>query len=489
MDASSRILAGVFVATAALSAPAMAADTGPSRTPERLERWKGDFDGMLERRLIRVLVVPNKTNFYIDRGRQRGLNYEAFELFGQEINKRHDTGKVPLKIQYIPVSRQQLIPALLEGRGDIASGNITVTPEREALVDFSIPVTDDAREIIVTAKDAPALATLDDLAGRTVYVRPGTSYFDSLSKLSARLVKEGKAPIQLGALPPELENEDKLEMVNAGLIDYVVIESYLAKFWQQVFPDIVIREDLAVREDAKIAVAFRKDSPKLAAEINQTLATTLKTGSKTRNILFQRYLASADYVTDATSAADMRRFDEAVTLFRRYGAEYDFDYLLLMAQAYQESRLDHSAKSHVGAIGIMQVMPATGREMKVGDIHEVGNNIHAGTKYLRRMEQTYFGDAPMDRLNQTLFAFAAYNAGPSRVDRLRTEAMERGLNPNVWFNNVEIVASERVGRETVQYVGNIFKYYVAYRLLRGESQLREAARESVAVQKTDPATK
>lgn len=488
MVEANRILAGLLAASAVLATPGVAADAATSRTPERLERWKGDFDGMLERRLMRVLVVPNKTYFYIDRGRQRGLSYEAFEQFGQEINKRHNTGKVPLKIQYIPVSRQQLIPALLEGRGDIATGNLTVTPEREALVDFSIPVTDDAREIIVAAKDAPVLSGIDDLAGHTVYVRPGTSYFDSLSKLSARLVKEGKAPIQLGALPPELENEDKLEMVNAGLIEYVVVESYLAKFWQQVFPNIVIREDLAVREDAKIAVAFRKGSPKLAAEVNKTLATTLKEGSKTRNILFKRYLASADYVKDATSAADMKRFDEAVALFRRYGAEYDFDYLLLMAQAYQESRLDHAARSHVGAIGIMQVMPATGREMKVGDIREVGNNIHAGTKYLRRMEQTYFGDAPMDRLNQMLFAFAAYNAGPSRVDRLRTEAMQRGLNPNVWFNNVEIVASERVGRETVQYVGNIFKYYVAYRLLRDEAELREAARQAAGKQRA-PSTK
>jgi membrane-bound lytic murein transglycosylase MltF len=112
----------------------------------------------------------------------------------------------------------------------------------------------------------------------------------------------------------------------------------------------------------------------------------------------------------------------------------------------------------------MQVMPATGKELQVGDIKQVDANIHAGVKYIRFMVDQYFADEPMDRLNKGLFAFAAYNCGPGRVRQLRKEAQTRGLNPNVWFNNVERIAGERIGRETVQYVSNIYKYYIAYTL-------------------------
>jgi membrane-bound lytic murein transglycosylase MltF len=140
----------------------------------------------------------------------------------------------------------------------------------------------------------------------------------------------------------------------------------------------------------------------------------------------------------------------------------------MAAQGYQESRLDHSARSHVGAIGVMQVMPATGAELRVGDITMLEPNIHAGVKYLRTMVDRYYAKEPMDDLNKALFAFAAYNAGPGRVRQLRREAAARGLDPNVWFNNVERVAAERIGRETVTYVSNIYKYYVTYLLIQGE---------------------
>jgi membrane-bound lytic murein transglycosylase MltF len=148
----------------------------------------------------------------------------------------------------------------------------------------------------------------------------------------------------------------------------------------------------------------------------------------------------------------------------------------MAAQGYQESALDHSARSQVGAIGVMQVMPATGKELNVGDITELEPNIHAGVKYIRFMMDRYFKDEPMDALNKGLMTFAAYNAGPGRLRQLRREAEKRGLDPNVWFGNVERVASERIGRETVQYVSNIYKYYVAYKLAMEQRELREAAK-------------
>jgi membrane-bound lytic murein transglycosylase MltF len=166
-----------------------------------------------------------------------------------------------------------------------------------------------------------------------------------------------------------------------------------------------------------------------------------------------------------------------VELFRKYGEKYDMDHLLMMAQGYQESTLDQQARSPVGAIGVMQVMPATGKDMNVGDITQLEQNINAGVKYMRFMMNQFYADQPMDALNKGLFTFASYNAGPGRLQQLRKQAAKRGLDPNVWFNNVEVIAAERIGRETVQYVSNIYKYYLAYRLVAEERAARAQAKE------------
>jgi membrane-bound lytic murein transglycosylase MltF len=196
------------------------------------------------------------------------------------------------------------------------------------------------------------------------------------------------------------------------------------------------------------------------------------------NTLLKRYLQNVKYVKEATDDAELRKFEQTVALFRRYSGQYDMDYLLMMAQGYQESRLDQNARSHVGAVGVMQVMPATGQELKVGDIAQIEPNIHAGVKYIRHVIDTFYAREPMSPLDRTLFAFASYNAGPGRLQSLRREAAKRGLDPNVWFHNVEYVAAEKVGQETVTYVSNIYKYYVAYTLVTDAEAQRRSARDS-----------
>jgi membrane-bound lytic murein transglycosylase MltF len=155
-------------------------------------------------------------------------------------------------------------------------------------------------------------------------------------------------------------------------------------------------------------------------------------------------------------------------LFERYGKQYQIDWLLLAAQAYQESGLDNNKKSAVGAVGIMQVMPATAKDprVRVKNVHELDRNIEAGTKYLRLMMDDYYEGEPMTRLDKALFSLASYNAGPARVAKLRAEAGKLQLDQNVWFDNVEIVAARRIGAETVTYVRNIYKYYLAYKLMQ-----------------------
>jgi membrane-bound lytic murein transglycosylase MltF len=439
------------------------------------ERFTGDFDAMVERRLVRVLVVPSRTFYFVDRGTQRGASYDLGRAFEEEINRTLGKRILRVEVVFVPVARDDLLKALLEGRGDIAAANLTATPEREALVDFGEPLFTGVDEIVVSGPATPELRSLDDLSDREVFVRPSSSYFQSLWRLNESFAARGLLPVRIKPAPEELEDEDILEMVRADLVPLTVVDSHKGDFWAQVFPNLRLHRDLALRRGASIGWAFRKNSPQLAERVN-AFAKTHRKGTAFGNIKFREYLKSTKFVTTATAQADYRRFEQVVELFRRYGEQYQLDWLLVAAQGYQESRLDHSVRSPVGAIGVMQVMPATGKELGVGDVHELEPNVHAGVKYLHELMERYFADAAFDPLNRCLFAFAAYNAGPARVAKLRKEAAARGLDPNVWFHHVENVAAERVGQETVRYVGNIFKYYVAYRLAMARRDERERAR-------------
>ncbi len=250
-------------------------------------------------------------------------------------------------------------------------------------------------------------------------------------------------------------------MVNAGLISTIIVDDYVALLWSKVLTKLQVHEEIAVNTGGEFGWAVRKNTPKLLAAIND-FTKTHRQGTAFGNTVIRRYTVSTERLKQATSLLAIQRFQQTAEIFRKYGDKYGMDYLLMMAQGYQESGLNQDAKSHVG---IMQVMPATDAEMKVGDIRQLDQNINAGVKYIRFMVDEYFADEPMDDLNKILFAFAAYNAGPGRVRQLRKQAAAQGLNPNVWTENVEMVAAARIGPETVTYVSNIYKYYIAYKLL------------------------
>jgi membrane-bound lytic murein transglycosylase MltF len=251
------------------------------------------------------------------------------------------------------------------------------------------------------------------------------------------------------------------------LVKIVPADEYLAKFWKEIYPNIVLHEDLTLRDSADIAFAIRKNSPQLKAELNE-FTNTHRVGTLFGNVALQKYLQQTRWAKNALSEAELEKFNTLVALFRKYGRQYDVDWLLMAAQGYQESQLDQTRRSQAGAVGVMQLTAATGKAMDVGDIHDLEANIHAGVKYIRFMVDTYYQDPNIDALNKVLFAFAAYNAGPNRIRSLRKETALRHLNPNVWFDNVERLVSEHIGRETVQYVSNIYKYYIAYSLVQDD---------------------
>jgi membrane-bound lytic murein transglycosylase MltF len=447
-----------------------------------MQPWKGDLNGMIDRGYIRVLAVYSKTFYFMDRGVQRGVTHDYFRQFEDDLNKKlAQQGKLKqkhlrVKVFFIPVARDELLPALVAGKGDIAAANLTVTPERQKLVDFSLPAFRNVSEVVVSGASSPVVNSVDDLSGKTVFVRKSSSYYESLMALNQRLAAQRKPGVTIKLAPETLEDEDLIEMLNAGLIPLIVVDKHKADFWKLVFPRITVHDGVAVRSGGNIAMAMRKGSPQLKAAADD-FVTRHGQGSMIGNTILMRYLKSAKYVKDAVSESERRKFLALIDYFKKYGDQYDVDWLLMAAQGYQESQLNQNARSAVGAIGVMQVMPATGKELKVGDIRQVESNIHAGIKYMRWMIDNYYGKEPMTKLDKALFAFASYNAGAGRISGLRREAAKRGLNPNVWFNNVEFVAAEKVGAETVTYVSNIYKYYIAYRLILDAKEERERARK------------
>ena len=442
--------------------------------------FKGDLNEMVRRRIIRVAAPFSRTFYFLDGAAQRGLSYEYTKLYEEKLNEslgRKSGDKVFVIV--LPVPRDLLLSQLNDGKVDMVAAQLTVTPERSRIVDFTNPTRTGVNEIFISGPGSQPVNSVGQLAGKTVFVRRNSSYYDSLLRLSRSLSDQKKPGINIKTVPENLEDDDLLEMVNAGLLPATVVDNYLASLWAQVFPHLVLSEKAPLRTGGNLAVAIRKGSPELAASLNAFIRE-YGLNSAIGAVINKRYLKSSDYLKSATSDEERRKFLAMVDLFQKYGRQYDFDYLLMTAQGYQESRLDQMAKSSVGAVGVMQLMPETGREQQVGDIHQLEPNVHAGVKYMSAIKQRYFADEPMDPINRELFAFASYNAGPGRIRQLRREAAARGLNPNIWFGNVEQIAAEKIGAETVTYVANIFKYYIAYKVIMEEQKQRERSKQAIS---------
>jgi membrane-bound lytic murein transglycosylase MltF len=429
--------------------------------------WTGDFDGMLKRRVVRILVPYSKTLFFVDRGRHLGIVAIAAQRFEEWLNTRHKSGHFRVHVSCIPTPRDELLRALEEGRGDIVAASLTITPERLAEIDFAEPWSSNVDEIVVTGPKAPQLKKIEDLAGLEIFVRESSSYATHLRALNQTFVARGLKPIKVKPADGNLEDEDILEMVNAGLLPYAIVDDHVATLWASVFHSLVVHRDLVVNTGGSIAWAIRKNSPLLKDEL-AAFVQGHRLGTTFGNSIIRKYFAGDKIVQDAYSDEDMQRFHALVALFNAHGKTYGLDPLMLMAQGFQESKLDQSRRSHRGAVGVMQVLPKTAAAKPIsitGVDASADRNIQAGSAYLRYLVDRYVGDDPaIDARNRVLFAFAAYNAGPGNLRKFRRMAKEQGLNENVWFGNVENTAAQVVGRETVQYVGNIYKYFVAYSL-------------------------
>jgi membrane-bound lytic murein transglycosylase MltF len=471
------VLVTAFVAFAPPARGQPADESGFATLPP-YGRWTGDFDELRQKRQIRILVPYSKTLYFIDKGRELGTVAELGRAFEAWLNKRHKTRSLPIHVAFVPTIRDRLIPALLAGEGDIVAANMTVTPARSQQVVFSVPVSRNVNEILVTGPASPQIASIEDLAGQPIYVRASSSYFEHLLELGETFAARGLQQIDVTPIDEELEDEDLLEMVNAGLLPYAVVDDQKATLWTQVLPHLGARPDIVLHADGETAWAVRPESPQLLAEVNAFLSAGGGGGNLVQ-ILRRKYYGDPRLVKEAYGRRDQGKFNRLIDLFRRHGQAYGFDPLMVAAQGYQESRLDQSLRSPRGAVGVMQLLPSTAADPNVnvrGIEKSADLNILAGTKYLRFITTRYLADPAISDKDRTLMAFAAYNAGPANLGRFRRKAQALGLNPNVWFGNVEFGAAKVVGLETVQYVGNIYKYYVAYRMLVEREREREILR-------------
>ena len=442
----------------------------------------GDLDTMVERRAIRVLTVYGPGRYFLKDG-PRGTVQEYTDKLQKVVNEAFKTGLLTVQVPVIPVARDQLFPALQAGYGDIVMAGTTVTDNRQVGVDFTNPVSKPLKEVLITGPSAPRLGSLADLSDQTVYLRLSSSYAESVRKLSQTLVEQGQAPIRIEAVDESLEDEDLIEMVDTGLLPWAVVDDYKPQMWREVFTRVTVRDDLVLREGARLAWAIRPDSPQLKTFLDTFLKEN-REGTLFGNIIRNRYIRDFNWTENAMGATELSRYHKLSALFRKYGTDYGMDPTLLAAQGFQESRLDQSVRSPVGAIGVMQLLPSTAKDKNVAipNIDELEPNIEAGAKYMAFLKERYFSGPELDELNGSLLALASYNAGPGRIRRLRREAAERGYDHNLWFDNVEVIVAEQVGRETVQYVSNIFKYYLTYRWINTADAERAAARRATGME-------
>ena len=481
------LLAVIVVAIGSTSAAIAADDSGGLELPSELvvpdiiaSLFTGDLDAIRQRGTLRVLVAPNRTDFFLRGGRPHGVIPEMLNEYARYLNKGRGRKEMHTDIKYVMAPFNRLIPDLIAGRGDVIATFMTITPPREKLVRFVAPRARTVDEVVVVHADAPKIETLADLSGRDVRVVRGSSYAEHLGRLNEEFREAGRLPVNIVEVPAYLNSGDLLELVNSGAFDITVADDFRVRLWQKVLPNIRVMPDVVVNKGGYVGWAIRKENP-LAGDNLDDFTRSLGRGTLLGNTLFKRYYENTKWIKNPLASSERAKFDEVVDLFKRYGDRYSFDYLEILAQAYQESGLDQSVRSPAGARGIMQLLPSTAADPQVAiaDIDQLENNVHAGVKYMAFLRDRYFSDSALKPEDRLAFTWAAYNAGPRRVSQMRARAKQLGLDPDHWFGSVEYAALGIVGQETVRYVGNIFKYYVAYHSVAAFSKQRGSDLETL----------
>lgn len=458
------ILVGAILTVMVLTSFGQAAERIPYQASvsisDRIQQpFTGDLPQLRERRLIRVLVSYTRTNFFMTKRGFRGIEHDLLKAYENYLNRGPRKQRYQTHLTFIPMPFGDILLNLEAGYGDIAASGLTITPEREALVDFTNPYITNVREIVVSHLNSPKIEKLADFSGKQVIVVDSSSYIIHLERINQTLGQMGLTPMEIIKADPLMESEDLLELVNEDIYQYTVVDNHIAHIWKQVLENIRVQDDLVVHHDSNIAWAIQKHHPKLKASLNRFIQAYAKPGRLLGNSVYKKYFEDTYWVKKPLTHDLLKKITCLKYYFQRYAEFYDFDWKLIAALSYQESRFDPKKKSHMGAVGIMQIKPSTAADKNVNlpNIDDLETNIHAGVKYLAFLRDRYFSSdnyTPEERDNFTL---AAYNAGPGRVMQLQRKAENLGLNRHKWFYNVESAARQIIGHETVNYVTSIQK--------------------------------
>ena len=435
--------------------------------------YTDDLSTIKQRKRIRALVVYSQTDFFFDaKPNPIGLQVDLLKAYEKQLNANTKKELERVRVHFIPTTFDRLIPDLLEGKGDIIANLLTLTPEREKKINFITSKNLKVRELIVTHKSIQNIKTIEDLAGQQIYVLKGSSYVEHLHDVNQAFKEKKLKPIEILEAESHQSSEDILELVNSGIIKLTVVDDYKARIWAKVLPDIQILDSIAIKSNTSIGWGIRKNNPELQKSLNQFLKK-VKKGTLMGNMFFNLYYKKNKWINNPNAEKERKKLRALLEFFKKYSKQYGFDYLAVAAQGYQESQLNQHKKSQRGAVGIMQLLPSTAADKNVGiaDISKPEDNIHAGAKYMAFLRDRYFSNPEITPQDQMAFSWAAYNAGPAKVQKMRTQTKKMGLDPNIWHSNVEVVAGMMNGRETVEYVSNILKYYIAYSLLRDQKHI------------------
>ncbi|RFA29274.1 lytic transglycosylase F [Alkalilimnicola ehrlichii] len=425
-----------------------------------------DLAGIKERKVLRVITRNNAATYYLYRGELVGFEYELARRLAEQLGVRLQ--------MVVADDHESMIPMLLEGEGDLVAAFMTRTDARAEQVAFSRPY-HYATETVVGRADEPDMVDVEALAGRTLHVRRTSSYWDT-----AKALQEQGIDLALEAVPSDMETEEIMARVAEGSYDLTIADSHILQ------SELTWRDDLkgllTLGEPISHGWAMRPDNPELLAAVNAFWNREYR--GLHYNILYRRYFEDQSRIQQQRAGrvdlADGSRLSPWDDLVRAYAERYGFDWRLIMAQMYQESRFDPDAVSWVGARGLMQVMPRTGAELGLQPLDDPEVSIHAGVKYMDWLRYRFPERLPVEE--QMWFSLAAYNAGVGHVRDARRLADQKGWDPDQWFGNVEeamlLLARPEYyrqarfgyvrGQEPVNYVRNIRDRYRAYARLTDE---------------------
>lgn len=423
---------------------------------------KKQLDGLnriIKEKYYRVLTTQNIFDYFIYQGESKGLQYEKVKNFTKFLNEKYIKSEKELKIVFelIPTEYDQLIPMLLDGKGDIIAADLTITESRKMQVAFSDPF-QTVDEVIITRKELSD----QDWRGKTFHVRKSSSYYESL--------KTHTNEVEISVVDENIHTENIIELISLGKYDYTIVDSHLAQYAVKSFPGLEILNERPFAINQKIAWAVRKENKNLLNEIN-TYLPNIKKGSLLGNMFSQKYFSNIGKIQSEEFNLRTKTLSKYDELIKKYSKKYKIDWRLAASLCYQESRFNQNIVNKWGAIGLFQIKQMTANEpyiniTEITGIENAENNIHAGIKYLTWIKERYFDSNPkMDQQARFRMAIAAYNAGPARVLQAIKKAQEWGYNPEKWFRGVELAMLKMGYPEPVNYVSEINKRYLSYQLL------------------------